>query len=44
MDDWEDNAEAEYIGVDPQDGNVYTLVVDNDVNNDYDDVIEAEEV
>ena len=26
------------------DGNVYHLVVDNDVNIDYDDVVEAEEV
>ena len=44
MDDWEDDEEPEYIGVAPQDGNVYTLGVDNDVSNDYDDVVEAEEV
>ena len=44
VDDYEDDEEPEYIGVAPQDGNVYHLVVDNDVNIDYDDVVEAEEV
>ena len=44
MDNWEDNEEPEYIGVAPQDGNEYTLVIDNDVTNDDNDVIEAEEV
>ena len=44
VDNWEDNEELEYIGVAPQDGNEYTLVVHNDVNNDDNDVIEAEEV
>ena len=44
VDNWEDDEEPEYIGLAPQDGNVYTLVVDNDVNNGYDDVVEAEEV
>ena len=44
VDNWEDNEEPEYIGLAPQDGNVYTLVVDNDVNNDDNDVVEAEEV
>ena len=44
VDDWEDNEESEYTGVAPQDGNEYTLVVDNDVNNEDNDVVEAEEV
>ena len=44
VDNWEDNEEPEYIGVDPQDGNEFTLVVDNDVINDDNDVVEAEEV
>ena len=44
VDDWEDNKEPEYIRIAPQDGNKYTLVVDNDANNDDNDVIEAEEV
>ena len=44
VDDCEDDEEPEYIDVAPQDGNVYHLVVDNDVNIDYDDVVEAEEV
>ena len=44
VDDWEDTEEPEYIGVAPQDGNEYTLVVDNDVNNDDNDVVGAEEV
>ena len=44
MDDCEDDEEPENIGVACQDGNVYTLVVDNDVNKDYNDVVEAEEV
>ena len=44
MDNCEDDEEPEYIGVAPQDGNVYHLVVDNDVNIDYNDVVEAGEV
>ena len=44
VDDWEDNEKPEYIGVAPQDGNKYTLVIDNDVNNGDNDVVEAEEV
>ena len=44
VDDYEDDEEPEYIDDAPQDGNVYHLVVDNDVNIDYDDVVEAEEV
>ena len=44
VDHWDDNEEPEYIGVAPQDGNKYTLVVDNDVNNEDNDVVEAEEV
>ena len=32
------------VSVAPQDGNQYTLVVDNDVNNDDNDAVEAEEV
>ena len=44
VDVWEDNEEPEYIGVVPQDGNEYTLVVDNDVDNYDNDVVEAEEV
>ena len=44
VDDWGDDEEPEYIGVAPQDGNIYTLVVDNDVSNDFNCVVEAEEV
>ena len=44
VDDCEDDEEPEYIDVAPQDGDVYHLVVDNDVNIDYNDVVEAEEV
>ena len=42
VDDCEDDEEPEYIDVAPQEGNVYHLVVDNDVN--INDVVEAEEV
>ena len=44
VDESEDNEEPEYVGVAHQDGNEYTLVVDDDVNNDDNDVIEEEEV
>ena len=44
VDDCEDDEEPEYIDVAPQDGDVYHLVVDSDVNIDYNDVVEAEEV
>ena len=44
VDKSEDNEELEYIDVAPQDGNEYTLVIDDDVNNDDNDVIEEEEV
>ena len=35
-----------YVGllIAPQDGNKYTLVIDDDANNDDNDVIEEEEV
>ena len=33
-----------YVGVAPQDGNKYTLVIDDDVNNNDNDVTEEEEV
>ena len=44
MDDCEDDEEPEYLDVAPQDGDVLHLIVDNDVNIDYNDVAEAEEV
>ena len=44
VDESEDNEEPEYIGVAPQDGNEYTLVIDSDTNNNDNDVIDEEEV
>ena len=43
VDESKDNKEPEYVGVAPQNGNEYTLVIDNDANNDDNDVIEGEE-
>ena len=44
VDKLEDNKELEYVGIAPQDGNKYTLVIDNDANINDNDVIEEEEV
>ena len=44
VDDCEDDEEPEYLDIAPQDGDVLHLIVDNDVNIDYNDVVEAEEV
>ena len=44
VDESKDNEEPEYIGVAPEDGNEYTLVLDDDANNDDNDVIEEKEV